>query len=455
VGGLNSKNDFFLPTNNYQLFRIFEYQTADQMINEKLLQFIWQFQYFNKNELQTIAGENLQIIYPGISNKDQGPDFSEAKIKIDTTILAGNIELHINASDWHEHHHSSDKNYANIILHVVWNNDEIIFDNNCKPFPALDLQSRVSKLLLEKYEQLMQSQQFIPCEKSLPVLSEIGWISWKERLAIERLQRKSILVLELFKQSNHHWEEVFWWLLARNFGMKINAEIFEQLAKSISINIIAKHKNQIHQLEALLLGQSGLLENDFEEDYPKLLQREYQFLAKKYKLNILQKQPAFLRMRPANFPTVRLAQLAMLINHSTHLFSKIKEAKDIAEIKSLLNITANDYWHYHYIFDEMTPYKPKKLGVQMADNIIINTIVPVLFAYGFYTREQQWKDKAILFLNEISAEQNNITKSWQQLNVTNANALDSQALLELKKYYCDEKRCLDCAVGNKFLKEKE
>jgi hypothetical protein len=424
------------------------------MINEKLLQFIWQFQYFNKNELQTIEGENLQIIHPGIYNKDQGPDFSEAKIKIENTVLVGNIELHIHSSDWHQHHHSSDKNYSNI-LHVVWNNDEIIFDNNGKAFPSLDLQSRVSNLLLEKYEQLMQSQQFVPCEKHLPVLSEIGWTSWKERMAVERLQRKSILVLELFEQSNHHWEEIFWWQLARNFGVKINAEIFEQLAKSISINIIAKHKNQIHQLEALLLGQSRLLENDFEEDYPKLLKREYQFLSKKYKLNILQKQPAFLRMRPANFPTVRLAQLAMLINHSTHLFSKIKEAKDIDEIKSLLNITANDYWHYHYIFDEATPYKPKKLGAQMTENIIINTIVPVLFAYGLYTREQQWKDKAIFFLNEIFAEQNSITKLWQQLNVKNANALDSQALLELKKYYCDEKRCLDCAVGNKLLKEKE
>ncbi len=422
------------------------------MINEKLFQFIWQFQYFNKKELQTVDGETLQIIHPGIFNRDQGPDFSEARIKIGETILAGNIELHINSSDWNKHNHTTDKNYSTIILHVLWRHDEIIAHNNGSPFPTLELQSRVSKLLLERYEQLMHSQQFVPCENSLPVLSEIGWMSWKERLTAERLQRKSMLVLEMLEKSNQHWEEIFWWQLARNFGMKINAAIFEQIAKSVSVNILSKHKNQIHQLEALLMGQAGLLQNNFEEDYPKLLQREYQFLSKKYKLQPLQKAPAFLRMRPANFPTIRLAQLAMLINNSSHLFSKIKEAKDAEEIKVLLDVTANDHWHYHYIFDETTPYKPKKLGAQMVDNIIINTIVPVLFAYGLYTREQQWKEKAISFLNEISPEQNNITKTWQHLNVKNTNALDSQALLELKKFYCDERRCLECAVGNKLLK---
>ncbi len=423
------------------------------MISERLLHFIWQFQYFNQYNLQTIAGERLRILHCGLYNKNQGPDFSEAKIKIENTVLIGNIELHIQASDWNLHHHYSDKNYAHIILHVVWNNDKPVFDDLLKPLPTLELQSLVSKLLLAKYAQLMHARLFVPCEKSLPVLSEIGWINWKERLLVERLERKSKNILALLEQSNNHWEEIFWWLLARNFGMKVNADIFEAIAKKISVNILSKHKNQIHQLEALLLGQAGLLQHNFNEDYPKLLQREFNFLSKKYMLIAFKRSPDLLRMRPANFPTVRLAQLAALVQNSSHLFSKIKEAKNCNEIKNFFSITANDYWHYHYRFDEITAFKQKNLGEQMINNIIINTVVPVLFAYGLYTQQQVWKDKAVKFLNETIAEENSIIKTWKQFDVSAANAMDTQALLELKKFYCDEKLCLDCAVGNKLLKD--
>jgi len=421
------------------------------LISERLLQFIWQFQYFNKNELNTIDGESLQIIYAGNYNTNQGPDFLEAKIKIGNTLWIGNIELHLNANDWFAHQHSGDKNFSNIILHVVWINDAVIKDINGKSLPTLELQPLVSNMGLRKYQQLMQSQGLIPCEKYLPVLSEIGWLSWKERLIVERLQHKSIIVLQHVNQSGQNWEQVFWWLLARNFGMKVNAEIFEEIARGISVTILAKHKNQIHQLEALLLGQAGLLNESFQEDYPKLLLREYRFLQKKYQLIASTIQPAFLRMRPANFPTVRLAQLAMLVNQSTHLFSKIKNTEDVLEVKKLLNVTANDYWHYHYRFNELTDYKPKQFGAQMIDNIIINTVVPVLFAYGIFADEQQWKNKAIRWINEISPEINSTTKAWKKFGVNNNSALESQALLELKKYYCDEKLCLNCAVGNKLL----
>ena len=423
------------------------------MITERLLQFIWQFQYFNLNELQTFDGEPLYIIHPGLFNKDQGPDFSHTKIQIGTTTLIGNSELHITSSGWRQHKHSEDKNYSNVILHIVWQHDEDVKDCNGHPIPTLELQPRVSNLLINRYSQLMHSQLFVPCEKHLPVLSELGWVSWKERLIAERLQKKSIFVLNLLKDSRQHWEEVFWWMLARNFGIKVNQEVFEQVAKNISITILAKHKNQIHQLEALLLGQAGLLGDNFTEDYPLLLQREYRFLAKKYSLRDIFQKPLFLRMRPANFPTVRLAQLAMLINNSSHLFSKIKEANSSQELRSYLDIIANDYWHYHYRFEETTVYNPKRVGVQMVDNIIINTIVPVLFSYGYYNKDQHCKDKALHFLSELQPEKNNITKSWQLFNVSNINALESQALLELKKYYCDKKRCLECAVGNKLLRE--
>ncbi len=422
------------------------------MISEKLLQFIWQFQYFNKNELHTEDGEPLVIVKQGLLNNNQGPDFLQAVIQIGPITFAGNIELHIRSSDWHKHLHGNDKNYLNIILHVVWENDTPVKDVHNETMPTLVLQDRIPKLLLEKYEQLMNGKQLIPCSHQLPLLNETAWLAWKERLAIERLEQKAIRVLGLYELSNHHWEEVFWWLLASNFGIKINASFFEEIAKTISIKILAKHKNQIHQLEALLLGQANLLNETFNDDYPILLQKEYIFLQQKYSLKKLTNQPAFLRMRPAAFPTIRLALLAMLVYNSSHLFSKVKEMETLDSVKQLFDITANDYWHYHYTFKESAVYQPKKLGSAMIENIIINTIIPVLFAYGIQTKEQLYKDKALRWLQELPAEQNSITRQWKLLNVTNSNALDAQALIQLTNHYCKEKKCLSCAVGNKLMK---
>ena len=423
-------------------------------MNERLLQFIWQFKYFNKNELQTDTGDRLTIVHPGQYNTHQGPDFLNAKITIADTTWAGNIEIHVKSSDWRKHNHTTDKNYANTILHVVWENDSDIHHENGSLLPTISLQSLVPKLLLDRYTQLMMREAFVPCEDYLPVLDEMKWLAWKERMAIERLQRKSVIVLDLLAEANNHWEEVFWWMLARNFGMKVNADIFESIARSLPVNILAKHKNQIHQLEGLLLGQAGLLEQDFNEDYPQLLKREYNFYQKKYHLKQLSVKPFFLRMRPANFPTIRLAQLAMLINQSTHLFSKIKETNDVLTVKELLNVTANDYWHYHYRIDEAGEYQPKQLGKQMTENIIINTAVPVLFAYGSFNKEEAIKDKALQWLSELSPEKNTITTKWTSNRVINKNALESQGLLELKNNYCNLRRCIECSVGNAILKSR-
>jgi hypothetical protein len=290
------------------------------------------------------------------------PDFLNATVKIDEITLVGNIELHIHASDWNKHKHSSDLQYNNIVLHVVWNNDLAITLAG-KPLPTLELNGRVPKYLLQRYEYLMLEQQAIPCAKFLPALSEIGWLAWKERLAIERLEQKSKHVLQLFDSTNHHWEEVFWQLIARNFGITINADCFEAIAQTISINVLAKHKNQIHQLEALLLGQANLLNDNFDDKYAQLLQKEYHFLQKKYQLKKVHNTPLFLRMRPANFPTIRLAQLAMLIYNSNHLFAKIKLLTEIKEVKLLFAITANDYWNTHYTLnDETSSTQPKELA---------------------------------------------------------------------------------------------
>ena len=417
-------------------------------MNERLLQYIWQLQYFNKNELVTMDGEAIAIIHPGKINTNQGPDFLDAKIKVGNTIWAGNVELHNFSSDWNNHKHSNDKNYRNVILHVVWRNDAHV----PLPFPTLELQNKVSKLLLEKYDELMKSKSFIACEKMIQTVNPVIWMGWKERLLVERMQQKSTRILNYLNENNNHWEETFWWLIARNFGMTVNNDAFEKIARSLSLGILAKHKNQIHQTEALLFGQAGLLVNDFKEDYPKMLQREYLFYKKKYQLAAIPIPFHFLRMRPSNFPTVRLAQLAMLIHNSIHLFSIVKETTLLADIKKLLNVTANDYWHYHYTFDEETAYVEKNLGGQMINSIIINTIAPIIFAYGHHHREDIYKERAMVWLEQIAAEKNSITKGFTALGIENNNAFDSQILIQLKNEYCDQKRCLACAVGNKLLR---
>ena len=415
--------------------------------SERLLQFIWQFQYFNKSELQTTTGEEIQIISQGTYNTNQGPDFNDAKVMIGKTTWAGSVELHILSSDWQKHKHQNDRNYNNVILHVVWEDD---FPNY--NIPVLKLENRVAKILLQRYEELMNTKGFIPCEKTISSVKPIVLQSWKERLLAERLIRKSAIVETFLNESNHHWEETFWWLLARNFGTKINADVFEAMARSLPLLILARHKNQIHQLEALLMGQSNLLDGKFKGDYPIMLQKEYEFYKGKYKLQPNTIAPFFLRMRPGNFPTIRLAQLAMLIHHSEHLFSKIKETNSLKDVKKWLDITANDYWHYHYRFDEPSLFKKKNLGQAMGDNILVNTICTMLFAYGHFHKEQKYKDRALQWLEEITAESNAVTKGFQQVGLQNTNARDSQALIELKNEYCSKKRCLDCAIGNVLLK---
>ena len=418
-------------------------------MKERLLQFIWQHLYFNKEQLATEDGQPLQIIFQGSINTNQGPDFLNSKLKIGTVLWAGHVELHLKTSDWKKHGHENDEQYNSVILHVVWQHDTV----GEQRFPLLALKSRVASSLLLRYDELMQQNKFIPCEKQLGTVREIVWLSWKERMVAERLQQRSEKIEELLSKTNQHWEDVFWQLIARNFGLPLNADLFEAVAKSISITILAKHKNQIHQLEALLLGQAALLNTTFEDHYPQMLVKEYQFLKKKYKLEPVPQKPIFLRMRPSNFPTIRLAQMAMLIHQSSHLFSKIIEAKELSEIKKMLQLTANDFWHTHYTLKEASAFKKKQLGAMMLENIFINTIIPVLFAYGNYHKNEQVKQKSIQWLQQLPKEKNAITKKWEEVGVVHQSAFDSQALLHLKKNYCTQKNCISCAVGNSILKK--
>ena len=417
-------------------------------MTEQLLQFIWQFRYFNMAELTTTAGEPLEIIHPGKHNTNQGPDFLNAKIKCGDTLLAGNIEVHVQASEWSAHRHSEDKNYNNVILHVVLQEDQQLN----LPFPVLELGGRISKLLSEKYETLLQAQRFIPCEAYADKINDLTLLSWKERLLTERLQEKAASVQKILEKNNYHWEETFWQVLAKNFGASINSDAFECIAASLPLTLLAKHRSRLHQLEALLMGQAGLLDEKFRDDYPIMLQKEYRFLKKKYTLRSPAIALHFLRMRPANFPTVRLAQLAMLIHESSALFSFMINAKALEDVMKKFEVTANDYWHYRYCFDEPSAYRKKTLGAQMIRSIMMNTVLPVMYTYGWYHNSEGYKAGALNWAAALPPENNKITGGFEKLGMANRSAADSQALIQLKNKYCNEKRCLECAIGNQILK---
>lgn len=421
-------------------------------MNERLLQYIWQFRHFHATNISTLEGEPLVIIQPGEFNFNQGPDFLSARIVIGQTTWVGHVELHIRSSDWKNHHHDEDINYRNVILHVVWKHD---IDLKL-PFPTLVLEDKVSKLLLKKYDEMMINPGFIPCGKHIRGIGSLVWQSWTERLMIERLEDRSRLIFQCLEQNQFHWEETFWWMIAGNFGIRVNRSAFEAVARSIPLPAIARHRKQVNQVEALLFGQANLLGAKFSEDYPAMLKKEYQFLKKKYGLIPINEPIHFLRMRPSNFPSVRLAQLAMLIHQSEQLFSRIRETSRLAEVKALFDLTANDYWHYHYIFDELTAFRPKHLGNQMTENILINTIIPMLFAYGQHQGMQPLKERALDWLSQMPAELNTISQGFSRLGIPIFNAFDSQACIQLKKQYCDCRRCLECGVGAKLLgKENE
>jgi hypothetical protein len=418
-------------------------------MTERLLQFIWQFQYYNKNELSTTSGEAVSIIFQGQFNHHQGPDFLEARIRLGKNTWVGSIELHINASDWHKHLHGNDPNYENVILHVVWKEDNELNDLR---MPTLILGDRIPKLLIQQYESWLNSDYFIPCSAYLQFADDLVWTNWKERLLMERLKRKSKVILQHLEANQFHWEETLWWMISRNFGLVVNAEVFGEMADSVPYNILLKLGNQLHQQEALIFGQAGLLEGGFNDEYPLMLKKEYEFLRSKYRLEGTHIPVHYLRMRPACFPTIRLAQLAKLVYDSPQLFAAIIGYDDPGKIKQLLNVTAGEYWDSHFIFDEATSHHPKKLGAQMINNIIVNTVVPILYTYGEYRKEEKYSEKATDWISSLSPEKNSMTTKFKKYGVNAENAGESQALIELKTQYCDHRKCLDCSVGNAILK---
>lgn len=423
-------------------------------MTEELLHHIWKFRLFDTENLMLESGETLQIINVGSHNTDAGPDFFNARIKIGNTLWAGNIELHINASDWHKHGHQKDKAYDNILLHVVFDADVIVNRNSGEAFPTLVLKNKINPRYLSNYDYLKSAKVEISCEKIFFETDIFVLNNWLDRLMIERLEQKSEMITRYLKLNHNDWEETFYQFLARNFGFKINADAFELLAKSLPNAYLAKHKNNLFQIEALLFGQAGFLEKKFSDDYPQQLQKEYFFLKKKFRLQNLEPHLwKMLRLRPVNFPTVRLAQFAKLISISSHLFSKIMETETLEEIEKLLTVETSDYWKTHFHFEKKSRKQTKKLGKMAIENIVINTLVPFLFVYGKHKSEEEFVERALTFLQKTNPEKNHITETWKKLGMKMENAFVSQASIQLKNDYCSQKKCLQCAVGNYLLKK--
>ncbi len=424
-------------------------------MNEEFLFYIWQYRLFDTKELSTVQGEPVEIIRPGDHNSDSGPDFFNARIKLGDTQWAGNIEVHTRSSDWKKHRHQGNKAYDNIILHVVHEEDEPVFRQGGEAVPTLELKHRIPGRIYSRYLQFKSSKAWVPCGRQAAEVSKFTLHSWLDRVLAERLERKANMIEESLAINKYNWEETFYRHMARSFGFKVNGDPFELLAGSLPSTILARHKDNLFQLEALLFGQAGLLETTFREKYPTALQNEYHFLKKKFRLSAMPGHLwKFMRMRPSNFPTLRIAQFASLVNRSSHLFSRVMETESLAELRKLLDVNCSDYWQGHYRFGKKAPGKRRSLGEDAVDIIIINTVVPFLFLYGKHLKNEKYSDRAFQYLEETEAEKNGIISRWEQIGLRVRNAYDTQALLQLKNEYCDKKRCLNCAIGNDLMRSK-
>jgi hypothetical protein len=419
-------------------------------MKESILHYVWQNKLFAAHNLQSTDGELVEVVDVGKYNTDSGPDFFNAKIKIGDTLWAGNVEIHTRSTDWNKHNHQTDKAYDSVILHVVSEVDGEVYRIDGERIPQVKLICPAS--VESNYEQLINDQKWIPCADKISMVPNIFIQSWKSVLLTERLEQKMNAIQNLLAENNQHWEEAFYITLARSFGFGTNSQAFESLAKSLPVSVLGKHKDNLFQLEALLFGQAGLLSNELTDEYALKLKQEYTFLQAKFELNSISgSQWKLLRLRPDNFPHVRIAQFAALIHSSSKLFSKIVENPEIEHLQGLFSCEPSSFWKSHYLFGAESALKSKRLGTQSVNTILINTVVPFLFCYASQKGNEDLKDKALQILEKMPSERNTIITGWQNVGIQSESAYDSQALLQLKKQYCDEKKCLRCRIGHKVL----
>ncbi len=415
-------------------------------MQERLLQYIWHQKYFDARGLVTQTGEQIVIQDSGQWNKHQGPDFLNARILIDGIRWAGHVEIHTRCSHWNQHKHSGDPFYSNVILHVVWEDDDKTLSAS---MPTIELQDRISSCMLNRYEALMTASpgQTIACSNQLDMVKPDYWVAWKEQLVVERLQRNAAAFTSLLKETGNDWEKAGWCWLTRHFGGPVNGDFFERLGSSLDWKWLIRQRQQLTKVEAVLLGQAGLLPSDPADPYLQLLAQEYAAAQQLRSLPPVHGQASRLRMRPASFPDIRLAQLAALIQQYPDIHRHWITCRHWKEAATMLAVTASAFWDYHYQPAEASPWQPKKLGEDAIHYLLINAVVPMLFAYAQTMSMPALRQTAINWLQNMPAETNQVLQGWQRLGLTVSTAADGQALLELTKHYCLLKKCLDCRIG--------
>ncbi len=421
-------------------------------MKEDFLHHVWQHKKIAVTQLQTTTGESIQILNSGQYLQLAGPDFFNAQLIIGSQKWAGNIEIHLKSSDWYLHNHEKDANYDSVILHVVWEHDTPIFRKNNTEIPTLELKKYVALTDLHKYQSLTTQKIWIYCENDIGKVAHFIFSNWQERLFFERLERKSSEISQLLQNSNNDWEAVLFCLLAKNFGLNTNGVLFQNMAKSIPFSVIRKESFAVENLEAIFFGQANMLEATFQDNYTVKLKNDYNYLIHKYKItkNVFDKVE-FFKHRPDNFPTIRLAQLAALYHKEHNLFSKIMSCATIFEIYDLFKVEVSNYWESHYNFDKISVLKKKKMSNSFIDLILINTIIPVRFAYE-QSLQKESSQEILDLIEAMQPEKNIVIDKFATIGISAKNAFQTQALLQLKKEYCEAKKCLQCAVGIHLLK---
>lgn len=422
-------------------------------MKESFLHYVWQTRQFDFSELTTTNGERLLIPSSGYPHQDGGPDFVNARVTIGKTTWAGNVEIHLNSSDWYKHNHHLDPAYDNTILHVVYHHDREVLRTDGTPIPCLEIGTRINSKLIDRYETMLSGMNSIPCRAFIDqVPTEIKTICL-ESMAIERLRSKTKPILERLALLKNDWEEVFYQEICAALGLRVNKQPFLQLAKNLPYTLLMRHKNNLLQLEALLFGVAGFLRSNSPDSYERSLSKEFRFLKTKYSLEPIDEHLwKFLRLRPANFPTVRLAQLAKLIHTKEHLFSMVKNHPEAETIRTIFNVSTSDYWSNHHLFGRKSKPRTKSLGSSTIDLITINAIAPVLFCYAHETENTTLQDQVFRLLESLPPENNRIVQRYNSYNFPVKNALNSQAVLQLSNGFCNFKACLQCAVGHAALK---
>ena len=422
---------------------------------EKFLHFIWQHQLFDKSSIQTHNQEDIHVIHPGYYNQHAGPDFLQAKIRIGPIEWNGAVEIHYKSSDWNAHKHSDNHAFENVILHLVWEHDTEIKYQNGASIPVLSLKHKIDYKYVYQYENLIHNQSFIPCESLINNVPEIIVKKTLERALFDRFDSKTARVLAMYNDNNNNWEETAYQLIAATLGLKINTEAFEKLSLYLPLKYLLKHRDNIVQLEALLFGVAGFLSENIDDEYYQKLQQEYQFLKHKYQLNkeLHISEWKFLRLRPVSFPTVRIAQFAALIHTIPNFFNLISIVHDPEKFLKKLVISQSNYWQQHYQFGKKSNAKIGKLGNDTIYSIVINAIVPFVFAQAHENEQYELKQNCLYLLEKVRPENNSILQHWVKMGLQPVNAAESQAMLELYKNNCSPKRCLQCEIGNHLIRQ--